>query len=139
MQETKEVKVVCGFLQIADGFVLVHELGYDDKLIKCPGGQVQVEMNEKPIDTLIRELGEEIGIKISKEDIKNSHDVEKRDHIMRFFCVTAKYIKFKELKKGSEIEFIKLLPDKKALEMAICFKDIVTCHASAITELLKTV
>lgn len=130
------IKVVCALLKIADGYVFVHEKGYEDKLVKCPGGRTE---NRGLEEELMRELFEELGINIEREDIKNHFDVQKKDYEMRFFNVKAEYIKSEELKKGEEIEFIRMLPDRKALEIAICFKkDIVPCHENAVTELLNS-
>jgi len=132
----KEIRVACGLLITASGYVLVHELGYHkDKLLKCPGGQTD---GQNATDAIIREIYEEIGVRISESDIKNFYDIDRGNYMMRFFNVNAEYVKFDELKKGPEIEFLKLFRNKKDLEMAICYEDVIPCHAAAITELLKT-
>lgn len=99
---------------IKNGKVLLSrrfQTGYMDGHYSLPAGHV--DEGETIEDCLVREVKEEIGIKINKKDIKLSHVIHRREKDIRldFFYTVSKYegeIKNMEENKCDELKWVKL-------------------------------
>ena len=121
-----KIKIAACLLLMEQGKICLQRrqgTGIDDGWYTIPMGGV--ESGERPMETLIREAKEEIGIDLSPEDVRLGHAMYRR-HTMPdgyifyqqdlFFCVSSYggVVQNLELHKADDVRFFSLqeLPEK---------------------------
>lgn len=124
------------YIEAKKSLVLVKDNDKPGDKYKCAGGKKKWGVDTTGLETAIREVETETGLKLEKKRLSTILEIPKDTHTKCFYCATIEEKEFKSMKKGHDIKFIGDVPIKN---ISVIRDKILPEHHQAIATFISSI